>query len=361
MSDGPSGDHRDSGETHLPRTERPDPPLYLARYLQRRQNPDRMDTRFDADATVPLYLRRFRQRRQGLTIDVPPPRLEGEHSEWVREWADITRSKEIVAPPSAHHRVVATIHIIRHGETQGYSADGGLTPLGSWQANRRGHDLSKAVRDGERVRIVCADTNRARQTADQILRGMNDGLVLWNRQADIKGPEPMEEFRNFRVATPDGIKDVTSAFRLYQSVMERYERIALGDRPMWLVEIDRFWKTQEGGGDPIHHWMTIPMLHFEPPASTVRRFWAGFTRLVAESESGTRIICATHSGPMRAFAAWAVGYDPGEPYNTEEVVVKVREGAHLATVAYRNRIQDVHVPSETELSNWTLADEEDLR
>ena len=354
MSDATAGG-RGPEETHLPRTERPDPPLYLARYLQRRRlpGPDGDDPG-DADPDTPLYLRRFRKRQEGETLDGPPPRVRDEPGGWPREWADITRSKEIVAPPSARRRVAATIHIVRHGETQGYSADSGLTPLGAWQANRRGHDLSKAVGDGESVRIVCADTNRARQTADQIVRGMNDGLALWNRQADLKGPEPMEEFRNFRVATPDGVKDVTSAFRLYQSVMERHERTALGDRPMWLVEIDRFWKTQEGGGDPIHHWMTIPMLHFEPPASAVRRFWAGFVRLVAESEPGARIICATHSGPMRAFAAWAVGYDPGEPYNTEEVLVKVREGARMATVAFRNRVQDVHVPSETELSDWTL-------
>ena len=39
----------------------------------------------------------------------------------------------------------------------------------------------------------------------------------------------------------------------------------------------------EGGADPIHHWMTIPMLHFEPPASCVRRFWSGFQRLVGEA------------------------------------------------------------------------------
>ena len=136
----------------------------------------------------------------------------------------------------------------------------------------------------------------------------------------------MAEFRNFQVATPDGLRDVTSAFRMYHALMERYERVALGDRPMWLVEVDRFWNVQQGGADPIHHWMTIPMLHFEPPASCVRRFWAGFQRLVGEAP-GARILCATHSGPIRAFAAWAVGYDPGEPYNTEEVLVKLKEGA----------------------------------
>ena len=161
----------------------------------------------------------------------------------------------------------------------------------------------------------------------------------------------MAEFRNFQVATPDGLRDVTSAFRMYHALAERYERVALGDRPMWLVEVDRFWNVQQGGADPIHHWMTIPMLHFEPPASCVRRFWAGFQRLVGEAP-GARILCATHSGPIRAFAAWAVGYDPGEPYNTEEVLVKLKEGGGEALVAYRNRVQEVQVPPTAERPDW---------
>jgi broad specificity phosphatase PhoE len=96
--------------------------------------------------------------------------------------------------------------------------------------------------------------------------------------------------------------------------------------------------------------MTIPMLHFEPPASCVRRFWSGFQRLVGEAP-GARILCATHSGPIRAFAAWAHGYDPGEPYNTEEVLVKLKEGGE-ALVAYRNRVQEVQVPPTAERPDW---------
>ena len=108
-------------------------------------------------------------------------------------------------------------------------------------------------------------------------------------------------------------------------MMESYERMALGDRPLWLVEIDRFWRTQVAGADPIHHWLTIPMLHFEPPVSCVRRFWSAITRLVEETPNSV-IVAATHSGPIRAFATWAHGYDPGEPYNLEEVVVSAQGG-----------------------------------
>lgn len=344
----------------LPRTERPDAPLYLASYLRRRARAaapepggEPAQAEAGAEEATPLYLRRFRERRADPDApDAPPPVWNGEPLEVTRAWAEITRTKEIVPVSEAGaFRVAAQVHIVRHGETQGYSTESGLTPLGGWQAHRRGFDLSKGIRDGEQVRIVCADTNRARQTAEHLHRGLLDGLDLWRRDAKVAEPRPMAEFRNFQVATPDGLRDVTSAFRMYHALAERYERVALGDRPMWLVEVDRFWNVQQGGADPIHHWMTIPMLHFEPPASCVRRFWAGFQRLVDEAP-GARILCATHSGPIRAFAAWAVGYDPGEPYNTEEVLVKLKEGGGEALVAYRNRVQEVQVPPTGERPDW---------
>src|SRR5215218_146767 len=305
----------------LPRTERPDAPLYLASYLRRRAratDPEADPGAAEADSATPLYLRRFRERRADPDApDAPPPVWNGEPLEVTRAWAEITRTKEIVPEAQAGaFEVAAQVHIVRHGETQGYSTESGLTPLGGWQAHRRGFDLSKGSRD-----------------------------------AKVAEPRPMAEFRNFQVATPDGLRDVTSAFRMYHALSERYERAALGDRPMWLVEVDRFWNVQQGGADPIHHWMTIPMLHFEPPASCVRRFWSGFLRLVDEAP-GVRILCATHSGPIRAFAAWAVGYDPGEPYNTEEVLVKLKEGGGEALVAYRNRVQEVQVPPPAERPDW---------
>jgi len=263
-----------------------------------------------------------------------------------------------VAPPERKPQedFVTEIRIIRHGITQGYSTDAGLTPMGGWQAHQRGHSLSKSVRPGQKVRIVCADTSRARQTADQIYRGMTDGLRQWEREADIGQPEPIPELRNFQVCTPDGIGDVTSAFRQYQALMEKLERMAVGDRPRWLVEIDRFYRTQLGGADPIAMWLTIPLMYFEPPQSCVRRFWRGFHRLMAQSSGSqspdTRIIAATHSGPIRAFATWAHGYDPGEPYNTEEVVVRIRRGGGTALVAYRNRVTEVNVPPPDEMPRW---------
>ena len=71
---------------------------------------------------------------------------------------------------------------------------------------------------------------------------------------------------------------------------------------------------------------------------------------------------ATHSGCIRAFAVSAFGYDPGEPYNTEHVRVKLlgnaawSRGGRDATVAYRNRVQAVKVPDIVQLPTWSVDD-----
>jgi len=227
----------------LPRTERPDAPAYLQRYREREGQGGRPHEVVDrgGDSDTPLYLRRFRDRRSGANpLEAPVPEWEGVDLGVTQARARITKTKEIVPPDAATAgpRTVTQVHIIRHGETQGYSTESGLTPLGGWQAHRRGFDISKGVREGERIRIVCAETNRARQTAEHLRRGLLDGLTMWGRTAEVSEIDGMAEFRNFQVWTPEGLRDITGAFRLYQKEMEKYERVAEGDRPT--IDIDLF-------------------------------------------------------------------------------------------------------------------------
>lgn len=342
------------GRPQLPRTERDEAPLYLAKYLERQRRVEAGEPAEDRDETTPLYLRQFRERREQDTItESLPPLYQRSALGMQQALSEDNRNKEILAPPGARPKLAADIYLVRHAETQGYSSESGITPLGTWQAHTWGHTLAKRVKDAETIVIRSAATNRAGQTAAQIHRGLVDGLAMFEKDVKVFEPEPMEEFRNFQVATPEGLRDVTSAFRQYYSILEEFERTAMGDRPMWLVEVDRFWRTQQGGADPIAHWLTIPMMHFEPPALCVRRFWIGLQRLAADLP-GSRIVVATHSGPIRAFAIWALGYDPGEPYNTEHVRVKLMDGGREATVAYRNRVQEVHVPEIESLPTWSL-------
>jgi len=165
------------------RTDRTDAPYYLARYSERKslRAAGSPTTETGADADLPLYLRRFRERGGKAAASAL---LEVDGESFTSDFAGTSRDKEIVAPPERKPQedFATEIRIIRHGITQGYSTDAGLTPMGGWQAHQRGHSLSKSVRPGQQVRIVCADTSRARQTADQIYRGMNDGLQQWGRE-----------------------------------------------------------------------------------------------------------------------------------------------------------------------------------
>ena len=352
MSDEPPDNN---GKTFR-RTDRTDAPLYLARYAERRATTTMPSSGRPAaregDTETPLYLRRFREREVGTPTPARSVPLEYGGERFSPEYAGVTRSHEII--PEERREAdgyVTEIRIIRHGITQGYSTDAGLTPMGAWQAHQRGQALARTLREWPKMRIVCADTNRARQTAEQIHRGLLDGIDQYGREAEIGTPETIDELKNFQVWTPDGVRDITASFRKYQAEMEKMERMAVGDRPRWLVEIDRFYRTQLGGADPIQQWLTIPLMYFESPQACVRRFWKGFNRLIAESP-GQRIIAATHSGPIRAFATWAHGYDPGEPVNTEEVVVRIKKGGRTATVSYRNRVTEVNVPPVDEIPRW---------
>jgi broad specificity phosphatase PhoE len=326
----------------LPRTERPDPPAYLTRHLARRGAPSRPapPPAAPGEEDVPLYLRRHR----ALDHRSDPVMYEGNVIGTSRAWAEVTRTKEIV--PERRDQLASVgcdIYLVRHGETQGYSSESGLTPLGSWQAHRRGQEIARRVMSDTSVAMFCAPTSRARQTGEHLRRGLLDNISMFGRDADIGELCDSADFRNFEVATPAGPRDVTAAFRQYHREMEKYERVGLGERPGWIVEVDRFWGVQQGGGDPITHWLTMPMLYFEPPVSCVRRFWRGILASRAATDART-IVVATHSGPIRAFATAAMGYDPGEPFNAEFVRVRLISGGTTALVLYRNRVQEVVVP-----------------
>jgi len=335
-------------------------PMYLAKFREREAErlANISNDVADEPTNEPIYLRQFRERRDASSIATPL--WERGSLEIQQALTEDNRNKEIVPPEAVRRTVNNDVFLIRHGETQGYSTDSGLTPQGVWQAHTYGHTLAKRIKSGETVVFRHADTNRARETAEHIYRGLADGLVMFEKEITIHEPEPIHAFRNFQFSSPSGLSDVTAAFREYYSLVEGIERTAAGDRPLWLVEMDRFWRTQQGGGDPIQHWLTTPLLHFEPPSLCVRRFWQGITDLSSEFP-GARLLIATHSGPIRAFAVAALGYDPGEPYNTEHVRVKLYESSRNddvdALVAYRNRVQEIKVPVMEELTAWQAAAE----
>lgn len=290
-----------------------DLPPYLIRYRER--------SAVAGDGSTPFYLRRFH------TSGAAPPAA----------WRSATSSPEIVPASIALEAGVLDVHLVRHGETQSYLADAGLTPRGEWQSRRFGQALAAEIGEGETVRLLCAPTARASRTAEQLRLGLEDGLAARGLRAGVLGPEAAPEFRNFQISTPSGLLDPTRAAGEYRLALGRPEP----GRPLWQMELGRFWVLQSGGGDPIEFWLTSPLLTFEPPAAVVRRFWAGAIRLAAGDDEHTRVVCCTHSGPMRAFATWALGHDAGEPFNTEQVRVRIWLDRSRAMVTYRGRTQEI--------------------
>src|SRR5690606_13344258 len=223
-----------------------DEPGYVARYRAAERARRELEAEpGDGDDSVPLYLRKYRARgdRPASNItDTEVPLWRRASLEVQRALTEDSRNKEISAPPEAEPKLANDVFLVRHGETQGYSTDSGLTPQGIWQAHTYGLTMAKRFKTGEHVVFRHADTNRARETVEHIARGFVDGCVQFEKDIAYEQPEPMDEFRNFQFVAPDGLKDVTAAYREYYAVREKYERLDTGDRPLWLVEMDRFWK-----------------------------------------------------------------------------------------------------------------------
>ena len=301
-----------------------------------------------ADVAPPPYLRKALARaseralRESAFVDAPPGTTEA--------YAAVTVTpREIVPPPAFRERLAGTVDVrlIRHGETQGYSSDGGLTALGRWQAHRKGQDLARGVRAGTLVKIVHAPTARASETASALHEGLAQAMARYGIDATLPQPETSAWFRNFQVWCDGTMQDPTQAFNHYAAVLEGYERSKAGDRPGWIVEMDRFWTTQAAGGDPITVWLSQPLQYFEPAALVVRRFWRGIVEALQAEPKPERLFVATHSGPIRAVAAAAVGHDPGEPYNVEDVRIRVYSDLEHAIVTYRGRGVEIEIPTST--------------
>lgn len=294
---------------------------------------------------APEYLKRYRERageKEGASVSPAEPF-------YLRRFRAREDEDSSVEPPQAAGRGVIETHLIRHGQTQGYTVDGGLTPLGALQARRRGWEISREIQAGEKVVLVAAETKRALRTAEFVLGGIEDGLASQGKKANITGPEFVDELQNFLVQLPTGLKDPTQAGREYQAALERRGRDGV---PLWVEEMGRFWGRQQAGADPIEYWMTFPLAHFEPPAVVVRRYWSGLIRLSKERKDVDRLVCAVHSGPMRAFATTALGRDLGEPSNTEEVRVRLDRDLSEAEISYRGHDRKVEIPPFDSNAGW---------
>jgi broad specificity phosphatase PhoE len=331
-------------------TSRDDAPAYLIRYENRRAAALAQP---DPDADEPGFVARARARATDRALaeldqlGAPPGRTES--------FAFATTSpRELQLPESFRSRMAATtdVRLIRHGQTQGYISDGALTPLGRWQAHRKGQDLAKSIKEASTVRLLHAATARAQETAVAVREGVLQALSRYGiGDVEVEEPQPAEAFDNFQVWCDGKEMDVTAGFQLYARILEEYERSGSGDRPGWIVEMDRFYKIETAGGDPITQWLHQPMHYFEPPINVVRRHWAGIVDQLRDAPPNLRLYVCGHSGPLRALASAAVGHDPGEPYNVEDVRIRVFPDLEHAIVTYRGRGVEIEIPT-TVTPSW---------
>lgn len=127
------------------------------------------------------------------------------------------------------------------------------------------------------------------------------------------------------------------------------ERLSLdGHRlPDWAREYDRFdsdYGPDSTGGGPVDYWLHNPSFYFEPPQVAAFRILRGVVAAGTNSAGRLLVVAATHSSPMRAFVASAIGSDPGEPHNLEAVRVLV--DSHTATVRFRDHSVRLRIPNQ---------------
>jgi broad specificity phosphatase PhoE len=216
--------------------------------------------------------------------------------------------------------------LLRHGEVASYDGDHGLTERGAAQATAAGEHVADQL-GGEHVAVRCAPSGRASGTAEQVVAAL--------RSAGVDPGEVVVDtgFENFRVQIDGEV--------VPHDAMRPELRRADPARQAWAAEVARFARIHDGGGDPITWWLTQPTLAFEPAAIVVRRLWRALTTL----PDPLTVVC-THSGPMRALAAHAIGYDPGEPEHLERVTVRLDGDA--AELTYRDATVKLAVPEQRE-------------
>ena len=236
---------------------------------------------------------------------------------------------------------MSRVLLIRHGETHGYFDDVGLTEHGEEQCRAKADELAGDLPADARVALVHAPTARATATARvlrEVLAARRDDLDLGDARADARF-DSLQFLHDGAARESSGV----AAYRLRVSPNG-------APTPDWVRAYDRF-DTDYGAasrlGGPIDRWMALVGLHFEPPQVIAYRAWAGIRALDTSDPAGVTLV-ASHSALLRGFAAAALGHDPGEPRNLEQVEVVV-DGAR-ATVTFRGERVDVEVP--TALPPW---------
>ncbi len=243
---------------------------------------------------------------------------------------------------SGHGPTGYEVVLLRHGETVSYDGDRGLTERGERQARDRGRSLAAEIAPGTTVRIRHARTARATATAVALRSALVETLGDAT-EVDVGVLQPDTWFDNLRVSVNGTVMDAVDA------VVERLDIVGQDgqDLPDWVREYDRFdhdYGPANTAGGPVEYWLHNPSFYLEPPQVAAYRILRGVAAARADSAGRLLVVAATHSAPMRAFVAAAIGRDPGEPRNLEAVRAHV-DADDTATIRFRDHSASLKMPS----------------
>jgi broad specificity phosphatase PhoE len=226
------------------------------------------------------------------------------------------------------------IRLLRHGETSGYEGDLGLSDRGRDQARTAAAALAGEAHGA--LTLLYAPSVRARVTAEVLAEDLTAAGIA------VEPPRAERDFANFTVAAGTDVREQAEVFGEYAKAGDT----PVEELPGWLADLARFRTVHVSGGDPIELWLTTPLLGFEPPSVSVRRYWRG---ICAAPDAGLTVVAA-HSGPMRALVAHAFGRDLGEPDNLETVAIHL--DGDRARVDFRGHAAKIAVPELSEPRWW---------
>jgi broad specificity phosphatase PhoE len=226
------------------------------------------------------------------------------------------------------------IRLLRHGETSGYEGDLGLSDRGRDQARAAAAALAGEAHGS--LTLLYAPSVRARVTAEVLAEDLRAAAVT------VDGPRAERDFANFTVAAGRDVREQAEVFGEYAKASDT----PAAELPGWLADLAHFRSVHVSGGDPIALWLTTPLLGFEPPAVSVRRYWRGIR---THAGPGLTVVAA-HSGPMRALVAHAFCRDLGEPGNLEAVAIHL--DGERARVDFRGERANIAVPDTAEPAWW---------
>ncbi|MEH7388424.1 histidine phosphatase family protein [Bacillus sp. JJ1521] len=230
------------------------------------------------------------------------------------------------------------VHFVRHGEVASHQGDVPITEDGAKFARKIGALFGEKIMNSEKVTFLYASTNRTRQTAEMMRKGILDKLQERElEEVDLSEPTVEDAIRNpdiylgglrvEMVSTPEALAEQTKSVGLNVNHVKTV--------PFW----PQFWESP----DRIGYWLGFDDPPGENTLTVARRLMKFAESLEAlPGDETRRFICVTHSPVLRAFLnTYLLEKDLGEPEYCETIDMTY-ESDGSCTIRYRDFIKTIN-------------------